>query len=371
MSGEGRPTPKQTYVENAVRKKIVSGEWPTGSRLRTRAQLHEEFGVSIVTLQHAFDELAEEGFVEARGRSGTYVTDNPPHVSQFALVIPDDPEKDSRRWSSFWDALIQEARVLEEDYPYAIIPYYGVGKHPDAEDYRTLVSEVEDHRIAGIIFATSPHLVTGTPLTEEPGIPHAAIMSAPSSGAIAAVDPDARSFYRRALDHLSERGRKRIGIIAARTLPVGEDGLHSWLAERGQETRREWVQLPSPWGREGITRVAHLLMSRRDDRPDGLIIGDDNLVESATRGLVDAGVRAPEEVELVCHANFPCPSDSALPAARIGFDARRLLKECVERIIQQRHGESPRSFTRVDAVTEAEWDESEAERRRSATTVMS
>lgn len=355
MGSSDRATPKQTYVENAVRKKIVAGEWPAGSRLRTRAELHKEFGVSIVTLQHAFDQLAEEGFVEARGRSGTFVAQNPPHVSQFALVIPFDPEADKSRWSNFWDALTNEARALEEDYPYAILPYYGVGKHPDAEDYQRLVREVEAHRIAGIIFATAPHLVTGTPLTDEPGIPHAAIMSAPSSAAVAAVDPDATSFYERALDHLAADGRRRIGIFAPRSLPVEEDVLREWLEQRGLRTRREWVQMPSPWLEEGSRRCAHLLMSNRTSRPDGLIIGDDNLVPAVTRGVADAGVRVPEEVAVVAHTNFPWPTEAAVPVRRIGFDVRRVLEECVERILEQRRGEVPSALTRIEAVCEEEF----------------
>jgi DNA-binding LacI/PurR family transcriptional regulator/DNA-binding transcriptional regulator YhcF (GntR family) len=355
MSSSDRATPKQTYVENAVRKKIVAGEWPPGSRLRTRAQLHKEFGVSIVTLQHAFDQLAEEGFVEARGRSGTFVADNPPHVSQFALAIPFDPEADGDRWSNFWDALINEARALEEDYPYAILPYYGVGKHPEAKDYRMLVEEVEAHRIAGIIFATAPHLVTGTPLTDEPGIPHAAIMSAPSWAAVAAVDPDVGSFYRSALDHLAAAGRRRIAVVAPNRLPVEEDLLRDWLAERGLKTRRHWLQMPSPWLEEGARRCAHLLMSNRADRPDGLIIADDNLVPAVTRGVSDAGVRVPEEVEVVAHTNFPWSTEAAVPVSRVGFDVRRVLKERVERILEQRRGEMPPALTTIEPVCEKEF----------------
>ncbi len=52
---------------------------------------------------------------------------------------------------------------------------------------------------------------------------------------------------------------------------------------------------------------------------------DDNLVESALYGLVDAGVSVPRDVEVVAHANFPGAHSGPTRFTRVGYDARMIL----------------------------------------------
>ena len=51
------------------------------------------------------------------------------------------------------------------------------------------------------------------------------------------------------------------------------------------------------------------------DRPDALVITDDNLVPAATAGVLAAGRRVPADLEVVAHANFPHVTPSAVPAS--------------------------------------------------------
>ncbi|HUU68288.1 MAG TPA: hypothetical protein VM186_02090 [Planctomycetota bacterium] len=90
----------------------------------------------------------------------------------------------------------------------------------------------------------------------------------------------------------------------------------------------------------------------RFERPDGLIISDDNPVEPATAGLVDAGVRVPKDLTVVAHANSPWPTASYVKAKRLGFDCLRLIQIAVDSIDAQRCGLPCPQFTSVPA-TEA------------------
>jgi DNA-binding LacI/PurR family transcriptional regulator len=85
--------------------------------------------------------------------------------------------------------------------------------------------------------------------------------------------------------------------------------------------------------------LAHLMVRRaQSDAPDGLVIADDNLLEYATAGIVDAGVRVPADLEVVAHCNFPWPTPSSLPVRRLGYDVRELLQDCLMSIDEQRQG---------------------------------
>lgn len=52
---------------------IVSGAYPYGSRLPSKRLLAAEAGVSVITAEHAFGLLCEEGYAESRERSGCFV----------------------------------------------------------------------------------------------------------------------------------------------------------------------------------------------------------------------------------------------------------------------------------------------------------
>ena len=56
-----------------VRRDIVGGILPYGSKLLSKRILGEELGISTVTVEHAYSLLCDEGYVEARERSGYFV----------------------------------------------------------------------------------------------------------------------------------------------------------------------------------------------------------------------------------------------------------------------------------------------------------
>ena len=55
-----------------LREDILSGEIPRGLRLPSKRLLAEELEVSVITVEHAYALLVDEGYAEARPRSGYY-----------------------------------------------------------------------------------------------------------------------------------------------------------------------------------------------------------------------------------------------------------------------------------------------------------
>ncbi|MBR4896904.1 MAG: GntR family transcriptional regulator, partial [Clostridia bacterium] len=60
-----------------LRDKIVAGDWPAGARLPSKRQTAADYGVSVITAEHAYSLLCDEGYAEARERSGTYAAYRP------------------------------------------------------------------------------------------------------------------------------------------------------------------------------------------------------------------------------------------------------------------------------------------------------
>ena len=66
-------TPAYLQLYAALRADIVGGIYTVGARLPSKRLLAEESGVSVITAEHAYAILAEEGYIEPRRRSGYFV----------------------------------------------------------------------------------------------------------------------------------------------------------------------------------------------------------------------------------------------------------------------------------------------------------
>ena len=56
-----------------LRKAILEGDYVPGTRLPSKRALADETGTSVITVEHAYALLCDEGYVEARERSGFFV----------------------------------------------------------------------------------------------------------------------------------------------------------------------------------------------------------------------------------------------------------------------------------------------------------
>ena len=121
---ERRPVYLQLY--KLIREDIIAGDYPYNTKLPSKRELAEEVGVSTVTVEHAYALLCEEGYVQARERSGYLVifrrtdgfarTEEKPaarEVVQTAQAYPDFPlsvlSKTMRRVLT-----VQGSRLLEK-----------------------------------------------------------------------------------------------------------------------------------------------------------------------------------------------------------------------------------------------------------------
>ena len=350
----GRPADRQDLIVEEIRHQIVVGFLPPGSRLPTRSEIEEKYGAGANTVQRALDRLKSDGFIQSSGRNGTHVSHEPPHLTRYAVVFPHVPLQDEE-WLRFWTALGNEAIKLQHNENRKLPLYYGIDHGSPSEGYSRLLEDVLGHRLAGIIFAASPHNLVGSPILEMPGIPRVGIMSAWQGLPLPAINPDVNTFLDKAVAYLQERGCQRIAFLHPSGMDVRCDYLRSKIEAHGMTTRPFWnlsVHLAAP---QAARNIADLLMRvAPGERPDGLIIGDDNLAEYATAGLVAARVRVPEELKVVAHCNFPYQTPNVLAVKQLGFDAREVLHQAIAHIDAMRRGESVPAVTNVTARFEDE-----------------
>ena len=364
----GRGVPRQqrsSSMAEALRRDITRGRFKPGARFPTRDDLEKRFDASRATVQKALDTLMREGFVHAEGRRGTFVSERPPHLSEYALCFAKEPQTDVQ-WSRFYTAIRDESQAIAREGETRFKEYYGLAAGALADDAKRLADDALGGRLAGVVYTYPPFELEGAPVLTECDLPQIAIMDAPQITGVRSVYPSQKSFLSRAVEYLAQRGRTRIGLMTVTTFRSDLMAYFKETAhEHGLETADEWTQavclcrnaVPS------ARNLAKLMVTPRGDaRPDALIIADDNFVEHASAGLVAAGVRVGEDVDVVAHCNFPWPPPSVLPVKRLGFDIRRLIADSVDVLRRARSGRKASQVTRIPAVFEDEYAAATADR---------
>lgn len=72
MEHRGRQS-KYAYLAASIKQDILSGALKAGTRLPAKRPLAAHLGISVVTVEAAYGQLLDEGYLEARNRSGFYV----------------------------------------------------------------------------------------------------------------------------------------------------------------------------------------------------------------------------------------------------------------------------------------------------------
>ncbi|MCX5659176.1 MAG: GntR family transcriptional regulator [Planctomycetota bacterium] len=339
---------RQSHLAEEIRRQIVSAAWPPGHRLPTQAELVERFGVSGVTVQRAIAEMAGDGFIETRGRQGTFVVDRPPHLWKFALVFPAVAAEEHSR---FAQALVAQAdRLGAEGGPRFRV--YRVHPRENDEAHAELLHDIARQRLAGLVIINTFELA-GSPLVDDGAftspIPRVAVVSKPWPAGVPCVFPDLHGWVRRAMQELASRGVKSAAAILTPSMHIACGAVLRQAARARRIAMPErWIQItphvPAEAPRNAVLQLMH---GPRTQRPASLLILDDNLVESASAGLVEAGVHRAEDLAIIAHSNFPCPAPSVLPMRRLGFDARKTLQTCLDILEARRVGSAAPVMTLV------------------------
>ncbi len=325
---------------STLRSEIVEGVYGPGGRLPSQAEVCGKYGVGVATVQRVYQTLIDEGFLRVGARrSGTFVADNPPHLCNYGIVIPILDE-----WSRCYTA-VRGAEKLIESEDIHLMEYRVSGEVGSRGDIIRLCKDVHNHRLAGlIIFATKTEMacLKGTRILDEPGVARVLLAGYPEFN-LPMVFPDGSSFLDRSVEYLLSRGRRRIAhlrVLAEGTKWQEENEFGEAVRQRGAEFRGYWSQGVGlgRYMQVAASSVELLMQLEGDKKPDALIIHDDNLVEASVTGLLTAGVKVPDELEIVSHENYPYPVDSVLPMRRLGFDWQTGMKEAINLIQMQNEG---------------------------------
>jgi DNA-binding LacI/PurR family transcriptional regulator/DNA-binding transcriptional regulator YhcF (GntR family) len=317
-----RTAHKQQTIILELKRRIVGGEWPPLHRVPTRLELKKEFQTSLATVQYAVSTLVEEGFLQPRGKLGTFVRENPPHLADLALVL-------GRKRSRLSEGLAREAARLREKTGAEIKVYHDLEPHMDNPGHSRLLKDCRERRLAGLVLDAPAETLLHHSVLES-GIPVAmvAITSGEAAGkSISSVRLNFTGLLRQSLEKLKSNGASRLGMLVRPNMDPGR--MSAVVALAGTLglvlEARHILCVPAQhphWARNAI----HAVMSGAvNTRPDALFIGDERFASDVAAALIELGIAIPRDLHVVAQCEFPARDRSPLPFHRIGFDVREVL----------------------------------------------
>lgn len=307
--------------------------------------LTRRFDTSLNTVQRAVADLVREGFLETRGRAGTFVSATPPHLARFGLAFLTSPAADVASWSRFHQVIYGESQCARLARGRRFVHYLNLLNREESNPSQIeMVEDIACHRLAGLLLVGAAGMFEHRTRAMDPELPRVCLGHSGDPD-VPAVVPDMESWLRRAIDALVRRGRRRIALIELQahgsdmhdTSTV--DRLMRFTAEAGAASEPVFYQPGTTTAPMSVSQAVRLLMSLpRNRRPDGLIVSDDNLVQHAVHGLIESGAQIGDggTVDVVVHANFPHAVAVSAPLIHLGYDVRWMLARAIELLDEQR-----------------------------------
>jgi DNA-binding LacI/PurR family transcriptional regulator len=306
-----------------LRQMLVEGNYQPGDRFPSQYELAERFKTSPLTAREAVAPLVEEGLLERRFGSGTFVLRTQPETFIGVCTAMDISHP---ALSPYFLHLIQAVRRSLEAKGHRTRFYTGhaapFGAPPERWEGADLPADLAARRLSGIVMiGTDPRLSASVlgdgklPFVDAAGMGGRPLW-------------DMQGEVRLAAKRLADLGCHRVACIA-----WGEPGQRPRSLEtfvetartRGLGVRDEWLVTTRTTKQMGDGAAAfRRIWDALPEKPDGLYVQDDILYRDLAPHLLLQRIQIPEQLKIVSHIN-PRDTRPLLPTpVGIGPDPHEL-----------------------------------------------
>ncbi len=318
---------KRLQLEEELKNEIISGKLKPGDRFPTYEELSQRYEASRATFHYVLNHLKRDLYTVSVERSGTFVAKRLPCRARIGMVFRLD-ETETDFWHKIYQAAMRYNRT-HSDYEFVVFRSR-ILQVPLKEEYHELQDQLKRQMLASLFFPFIPESKNLLDLLDGfPAVPRILFENQKMENGDPRVCLSPDQSVRLAMQHFKREKISRVAAIAHGGIPQ----LAYFLKEAenaGLQTRREWlvpVARDLDFAVENFTRL--LLTLPPDQRPQGLYIMDDNLLNQVQRAVIASGIRVPQELKLVCHTNFPDPTTPVLPVERVGYDVGAIVQAII------------------------------------------
>jgi DNA-binding LacI/PurR family transcriptional regulator len=317
-------SPMYLQVADRLRMQVLRDMKP-GDQLPSQNQMARTHDVSVVTIREAAAVLVAEGLLDRRRGSGTFRTDfdspkadNPWHSRPRTVGILLELDFAHPALSPFFPQVIQYLRAWLNQQEIRDRLYCGFVSPggENAELNHKVLSHLKDDVTCGELDALV--VIAGSFDRRLSDMIGDLIVTVGGDQSFThRVFIDHRRLVQVAVDTLVARNRTRLGFIGWGS----SEAFKRSLRTHGLIPDPRWIRCdlePSQPG-SGWEEFREI-WSAGPQRPDGLIFADDTLFHDARSAVVAAGVRVPEQLAIITHANARQFDPRPLSVTRLEID---------------------------------------------------
>ncbi len=296
--------PKHQQISRELLRAIANGEYVEGQRLPSEAELVTRFDTSRPTVARALQTLQQQGVIERRVGSGSYVRRAAAERSDlFALLIPGLAE------TEIFGPLCREMSRAAQSSRHALLWSDPTDEaHTQEEQAEQLCEQYVARKVSGVFFAPlefSPNrdLVNRriTDAFDRASIPVVLldrdINEYPCRSHYDLVGVDNRRAGYVVTEHLLRLGCRRIAFLgragSAPSVALRVAGYRDALASFGVAAESEWVCLGCPADLRFVRAVIERV------RPEAFVCANDHTAANLMHTLDELGLHIPQDVRIV------------------------------------------------------------------------
>lgn len=267
------PLAKWQEIFHQLEEQLAAGSFQSGGPFFTLEQLGREFSVSDITARRVFQELKGRGWIETRGRRGTFVLDRAQRQSVF-LCLPSHDLQGSAFFRQF--VSVFHRKRLDERFDLKPVAVDFCLRHPDVLAGAPVLVAMEallrfeeehvlvDHQRLEILRQHGQVIVFRSLLEAEAGVQH--------------IGRDLQGGIAQAVLHLVERGHRHIGMLCGRLTNLWFkprfEGFLEALTQAGLSCDPQLIEITSGSDPEEDYAAVERLLARTP-RPTALVCASD------------------------------------------------------------------------------------------------
>ena len=339
-------TPLYQQVAADLRRRIASGEIAVGTQLPPHRELATNYGVSLVTVNKALSGLVAEGVLYSRVGRGTFVATRPPQHQELprgrmlGFVLRD-------LGSPYFSLVAHGAQARADELGFGLL-FSSSSHRVDREEEQ--IQRFRDLGVQGLIIVSmnrTYRISDAIRALHDADFPYVMVSytvgdDIPSIG----VDLDRAGYL--ATRHLLALGRRRIGFmgdrIGSHLFEARASGYRRAMREAGLPVDPSFLYeypFEGEWNdyRSGYVVGERVAAAAR--RPDAMFIFNDLGALGFEDGLIDHGVRVPEDIAIVGLDDIELAARARVPLTTVRMPAEQIGALAVDTLLARLRGERP------------------------------